>query len=179
MRSLPWALGALALGGLCCGSEDAPPPASTPPAEATPLRPLAAHESARDSLPPGHPPFEGGPRAAPPLEGLGVSGVIEVAPRFKAQEAPGVALFVIARSASDHHILAVRKEAGPHFPFSFRISGADKMMEGTDFAGPLEITARLSKSGEAMPSSGDLEGVTRGISAGAEGVRITLDTLRP
>jgi cytochrome c-type biogenesis protein CcmH len=90
-----------------------------------------------------------------------------------------VALFVIARSASDHHILAVRKEAEPHFPFSFRISGADRMVEGTDFAGPLDVTARLSKSGEAMPSSGDLEGVARGISPGAEGVRITLDTLRP
>jgi cytochrome c-type biogenesis protein CcmH len=113
----------------------------------------------------------------PALEGAAVSGVIDLAPRFKEQG--GVALFVIARSATEHQILAVRKEERPQFPFSFRISGADQMVQGTAFAGPLDITARLSKSGEAMPSKGDLEGVARGVSPPKEGVRILLDTQRP
>jgi cytochrome c-type biogenesis protein CcmH len=87
-------------------------------------------------------------------------------------------LFLIARSAETHEILAVRKEQGVVFPFAFHISGADAMVEGTSFKGTLDITARLSRSGEAMPGPGDIEGVLRGVSSSAQGVALTLDTLR-
>jgi cytochrome c-type biogenesis protein CcmH len=87
-------------------------------------------------------------------------------------------LFLIARSAESREILAVRKEVGAEFPFSFHLSAADAMTEGTSFSGTLEITARLSKTGEAMPNPGDLEGIARNVPASARGVAITLDTVR-
>jgi hypothetical protein len=64
------------------------------------------------------------------------------------------------------------------FPFSFRLSAADAMVAGTPFKGPLDITARLSKSGDAVAAKGDLEGVARGIDVGAKDVKVTIDRVR-
>ena len=86
-------------------------------------------------------------------------------------------LATIAARLADRRIVAVRREDAASFPFAFRISGADAMMEGTTFAGPLEITARLSRSGDAVAARGDLEGVARGVAVGAKDARITLDTV--
>lgn len=157
----------LLLLAVSCSREDAP---RSPPPETMGLRPLSAH----------------GDKAAPPEETRvgesteegAVSGTIEVASRYQARVMPGATLFVVARNAASHQILAVLKESDVHFPFPFRISGANAMTEGTSFTGPLDITARISKTGEALPSSGDLEGTVRALSASAKGVRITIDTVR-
>jgi len=45
--------------------------------------------------------------------------------------------------------------------------------------GTVVIVARLSKSGQAMPQSGDLEGMSQPVSPGAEGVAIVIDRERP
>lgn len=105
-----------------------------------------------------------------------MAGSVDVAPSLRAHATGGV-LFVIARSGPDRRIVAVRREDGITFPFRFGISGADAMFAGTTFAGPLEITARLSRSGDAVAAKGDVEGVVRGIAVGARDVNITLDTV--
>jgi len=154
----------------CGGDEprEAPPP---PPAKAAGIRPLTAHG---EEAPSGESPQS--PALAP--AGEGVSGTVEVAPGLKTLVPPRAVLFLIARSAETHQIVAVRKEVEFVLPFSFQISGRDAMMEGTSFSGPLEITARLSKTGEALPSAGDIEGVARGVAPNARGLVITLDALR-
>ena len=48
------------------------------------------------------------------------------------------------------------------FPHSFQISAADQMMEGTAFTGPFDVTARISRTGDAIPGKGDLEGTVKG-----------------
>jgi hypothetical protein len=105
-----------------------------------------------------------------------VAGTIAVAPTLRARATGGV-LFVIARSAADRRILAVRREDNVTFPFQFRISGRDAMIAGTTFAGPLDVTARLSKSGDAVAAKGDIEGTARGVAVGAKDVKVTLDTV--
>jgi len=45
--------------------------------------------------------------------------------------------------------------------------------------GMVVIVARLSKSGQAMAQSGDLEGVSQPVKPGAEGVTIVIDHERP
>jgi hypothetical protein len=75
-------------------------------------------------------------------------------------------------------ILAVRREDNVTFPFKFQVSGRDAMIAGTTFAGPLTLTARLSKSGDAVAAKGDLEGTARGVAVGATDVKVTLDTVK-
>ncbi len=160
--------------------------AATPtpsPVEGGRLKPLTSRDDAppaaqagpTQGLPPGHPPVAGAPSGAP-ASGDAVSGTVAIAPRLKDRQ--GRALFIIARSAGGGQILAVRKEEAVRFPAGFRISGGDAMVEGTAFVGPFDITARLSKTGDAMPGAGDVEGSAKGVAAGAKDVTIVLDTVR-
>ena len=128
------------------------------------------------ALPPGHPAVDAAPPAAGTAGTESVAGTIAVAPSLKARATGGV-LFVIARSAASKQIVAVRREEVAGFPVPFRISGADAMFAGTAFAGPLDLTARLSKSGDAVAAKGDVEGVVRGVNVGESKVQITLDTV--
>jgi len=137
--------------------------------------PPAAQPGPTQGLPPGHPPMAGAPTVAP-ASGEAVSGTVAIAPRLKDRQ--GRALFIIARSAGSGQILAVRKEEDFRFPASFRISGVDAMVEGTAFVGPFDITARLSKTGDAMPGAGDVEGSAKAVAAGVKDVAIVLDTVR-
>jgi hypothetical protein len=52
------------------------------------------------------------------------------------------------------------------------------MMEGTAFTGPFDVTARISRTGDAIPGKGDLEGTVKGVAADARGVSITIDSVR-
>lgn len=89
----------------------------------------------------------------------------------------GAALYIIARNKAGQ-IAAVRKQEHPSFPLAFTISAADAMIEGTSFEGPLSLTARLSRSGDAIPAQGDVEGVASGVAIGASDVAIVLDSVR-
>lgn len=173
-----WLALACALLSACRAQEPARRAPSQQPTSG--LRPLtsrdegAAHAlppaGAAASLPPGHPPT---------AAGEGVSGTIAISPALRARQAATDTLFIVARSAGGGQVVAVRKEDDSRLPRPFRISAADVMVSGTPFAGPFDITARLSKSGDAIPAPGDLEGTARGVAAGAKDVVITLDRVRP
>lgn len=146
-----------------CGDRRAADPAPPPTTVVATIAPA--------SLPSGHPPIE---RTA----AGGISGTVTVAPAVADAAREGRALFVIARSGEDRRIVAVRKIDGPTFPFAFALSPEDAMSHGTAFAGPLEVTVRLSRSGDAAPAAGDVEGVAPAVAPDAKDVRIELRTLR-
>jgi cytochrome c-type biogenesis protein CcmH len=169
-----------------CGGEKAPSPG--PPPSAAPgrggLRPLTSRDIAPEprpgppqGLPPGHPPIGGGA----PQTGAGdrpVSGTLTLSPGLASRAAAARALFIVARDSATQQIVAVRKEQEIRFPLRFSISGEDAMTKGTGFTGPFDLTARLSKTGDAAPGAGDVEGQAKGVKAGASGVAITLDRVR-
>jgi hypothetical protein len=189
------AVGACLIAGaaLSCQREKPLPPAETESAPSSSLRPLTSRDrsgpaesaapaapAADSSLPPGHPPIDAAPPAGAHADTGSdtgsVAGTITVAPALQSRAAGGV-LFVIARSGAERRIVAVRREDNVTFPFKFGISGRDAMIAGTSFAGPLELTVRLSKSGDAVAAKGDLEGTARGVAVGATDVKVTLDTV--
>jgi cytochrome c-type biogenesis protein CcmH len=177
----PLAMALLAvLGAGAC--KRSPPPQSappSPPASEGGLRPLTSRDG-EAALPPGHPPVGG--RASGPLlpadEASNVTGTLTVAPSLQPRLAPTDVLYVIARNARTNAVVAVRREQDVRFPRSFQISAADQMMEGTTFSGPFDITARVSRTGDAIPGKGDLEGTAKGVAVGARGVSITIDSVR-
>jgi hypothetical protein len=154
---------------------DAPP--SMPSGHASvghpsPGHPPAGHPSTGPMLPHGHPPVGAS-------DGEGVSGTVTLAPALQSKAPAGAALYLIARSTKDKRIVAVQKEDAATFPRAFELSANDAMTEGTAFEGTLEITARLSRTGDAAPAAGDLEGRVAGVPAGSRAVRVQLDTVRP
>jgi cytochrome c-type biogenesis protein CcmH len=148
----------------------------------------AAPADASAPLPPGHPPVEGTPLPAPPLPAghppLGepapgatssrITGIIALSPRLTV--GPSDILYVMAKKGPA--TLAVRRVEKPSFPFAFEISGSDAMMSGGSFEGPVDIVARVSRTGDAIPAKGDLEGTAKDVKVPAKDVKLTIDSVR-
>jgi cytochrome c-type biogenesis protein CcmH len=66
-------------------------------------------------------------------------------------------------------------------PFTFRLDDSTSPMPSRKLsgAGQVVIVARLSKSGQAMPQSGDLEGMSQPMKAGARQIAVVIDRERP
>jgi cytochrome c-type biogenesis protein CcmH len=142
---------------------------------------VAAPGAAEVSLPPGHPPIGARPAAAPlraaqPASAGSITGRIVLSAQLKGQVSPSDVLYIMAKKGGA--TLAVRREANVRLPFAFEISGGHAMMAGTGFEGPLDVVARLSKTGDAIPSTGDLEGVARSVPVPARGITVTIDRVR-
>jgi hypothetical protein len=203
----PCALPLLVVLAACGGSSAPPPPVATatPSRTADDLRPMSSRDSGQPAtagptsapgpvdsnaaLPPGHPPLEGTPATAAPLPAghppIGepaagaksagtIAGTISLAPRLKAN--PADVLYVMAKKGTA--TLAVKRVEKPSFPFPFEISGGDAMMAGGSFEGPVDVVARLSRTGDAIPAKGDLEGVARNVKVPSTAVKLTIDTIR-
>jgi uncharacterized lipoprotein YbaY len=119
----------------------------------------------------------GTPGATAEASGAPVSGTVRVADSLRGSLRPGAVLFIIARRGGGGPPLAVKRIASPQFPLSFTLGPDDRMIEGTPFAGPISLSARLDGDGNAMSRSpGDLQGSARApVSPGAQGVEIVLD----
>jgi cytochrome c-type biogenesis protein CcmH len=158
-------------------------------APAAPTGAPAGPVDASAPLPPGHPPVQGAPTQAaalpsghPPIgepapgarSAGSIDGTITLSPSLKV--GPSDVLYVMAKKGTS--TLAVRRVEKPSFPFAFEISGGDAMMGGAAFAGPVDVVARVSRTGDAIPAKGDLEGVAKGVGVPAKNVRLTIDTVR-
>jgi hypothetical protein len=191
----------LALATLSCGGASTPPPpvaaASPTPGGTGGLRPLSSRETVpagpqatggttpaglqgpEATLPPGHPPIgEADPHGNVPggtaRSAGSIVGTITLSPRLQAN--PTDVLYVMAKKGAA--TLAVRRIDKPTFPFAFEISGGDSMMAGVAFEGPVDVVARLSRTGDAIPAKGDLEGVARGVGIPATNVKLAIDSVR-
>jgi hypothetical protein len=85
-------------------------------------------------------------------------------------------LYVMAKK--DGSTLAVLRAEAPSFPFAFELSKANAMVSGIALEGPVDIVARVSRTGDAIASPGDLEGTTTGVAVPATRVDVTIDRVR-
>jgi cytochrome c-type biogenesis protein CcmH len=123
-------------------------------------------------LPAGHPPI-GEP--APGAKSAGsLAGTIALSPKLTVR--PSDVLYVMAKKGTA--TLAVKRVDKPSFPFAFEISGGDAMMGGGSFEGPVDVVARVSRTGDAIPAKGDLEGVAKSVRVPSKSVQLTIDTVR-
>lgn len=84
---------------------------------------------------------------------------IELDDAVRDRLAPGDTLFVFVRSANGGPPLAIKRIAATTFPVEVVLSQADRMLDGVqmEIGADVSIGARVSKSGQAQPQSGDLE----------------------
>jgi hypothetical protein len=112
----------------------------------------------------------------PPGSVRGITGTIVLSPTLVGRVASTDVLYIMARRGSA--TLAVRREEGVRFPFPFEISGGDAMVAGVVLEGKVDVVARLSKTGDATASKGDLEGVRGSVAVPARDVTVTIDRVR-
>jgi cytochrome c-type biogenesis protein CcmH len=111
-----------------------------------------------------------------------ISGTVTVAPSLAGKGSSTDTLFVFAREVNGPPMpVAIVRATKKDLPFTFRLDDSTGMMPSRKLSdvGTVVIVARLSKSGKAMPESGDLEGMSQPVKAGADGITIVIDRERP
>jgi hypothetical protein len=95
------------------------------------------------------------------VEGSRISGTVQIAPNLAASATPGTTLFIYATDpAAPGPPLAVLRLRVERWPVSFVLDDADAMIPGRNLSASkrIQLEARISPSGEALPRPGDLVG---------------------
>lgn len=121
-----------------------------------------------------------------PLAGSGagarLTGVVQLAGPLAAQAAPGDTVFVFARAAEGPRMpLAILKMRVSDLPLNFTLDDSTAMspqMKLSNFPRVI-VGARISRSGDAMPRSGDLVGQLGPVDNVAGKLVVTIDAVQP
>ncbi len=112
-----------------------------------------------------------------------LSGTVQIDANIVKDVAPGDAVFIFARAPEGgpkFPLVVVRKQV-QDLPLQFSFDDSNSMMPNSklsDFK-QVVLTARISKSGNAMPAAGDWEGTAGTVTVGATGIKIVINQKRP
>lgn len=120
-------------------------------------------------------------QASPAAASGGIALQLAVAPALAGQVPAGATLFVIARRGDAGPPLAVIRRGAAELPLSLTLTDGDAMLPGMSLSGggPLTLLARVSKSGQPTPQSGDLYGEVGYDFASTGPVSLTIDQIVP
>jgi cytochrome c-type biogenesis protein CcmH len=111
-----------------------------------------------------------------------VSGIVVLDSSLKDKASPSDTLFIFARAATGPRMpLAIIRTTVSELPLDFTLDDSMAMnpqMKMSRFK-QVVVGARISKSGNAMPQSGDLAGASNAIPLGTEGLTITISNVTP
>lgn len=119
------------------------------------------------------------------VAGGGISGTVSLAPALAARAAPGDTVFIFARAAANDRNdqgsrmpLAIARKKVSDLPAKFTLDDSMAMSPGAKLSGAAQVIvgARVSKSGDAMPRPGDLQGVTKPVNNSAQNLALVIDT---
>jgi cytochrome c-type biogenesis protein CcmH len=109
----------------------------------------------------------------------GVSGTVSLAPGLAGKAAPGDTVFIFARAAEGPRMpLAILRKKVSDLPVAFTLDDSSAMSPAARLSGTLQVIigARISKSGDAMPQPGDLQGLSKPVNNAVKDVALVIDT---
>jgi hypothetical protein len=123
----------------------------------------AARKHVRTSTNSASPPVGGNAQEGWPMGSPGsrVFGTVQIDDKLASLAAPGTTLFIYATdTASPGPPLAVLRLRVEHWPVTFVLDDADAMIPGRNLSSvkSIQLEARISPNGEALPAPGDLVG---------------------
>jgi hypothetical protein len=108
-----------------------------------------------------------------------ISGTVEITSKLASHAAAGATLFIYAKQPNaPGPPLAVLRMRAERWPVTFTLNDANAMVPGRNLsnAQDVQIEARISRSGDALPQSGDLVGSVTGVNPrGGHPVKISID----
>lgn len=119
--------------------------------------------------------------AAAPATGR-ISGKVALSPALKTRVAPTDTVFIFARAADGPRMpLAIARKQVKDLPAEFALDDSMAMAPNMTLSSvpAVVVGARISRSGNATPQSGDLEGLSRPVKVGATGVAVVIDSTLP
>ncbi len=111
-----------------------------------------------------------------------VSGTVTLDSSLTEKVAPDDTLFVFARASQGPKMpLAILRLHVKDLPVSFKLDDNMAMTPAMKLSSfpKVVVGARISKTGQAIPSSGDLEGYSSPVKIGEENISITIDHVVP
>ena len=117
---------------------------------------------------------------APAASAASLQGTVTLDPKLRGKVSPGDTVFVLARPAAGSKMpLAVLRTTVEKLPYSFTLDDSMAMAAGATISSHAKVVvvARVSKSGNAAPQKGDVEGVSAPVAPGASGVKVALSRL--
>lgn len=111
-----------------------------------------------------------------------ITGTVSLSAALKAKAAPSDTVFVLARAAQGPKMpLAILRKQVKDLPLQFTLDDSMAMapqMKLSNFD-EVVVVARISKSGNAMPEPGDLQGMSNPLKPGSSGIKISIDAVVP
>jgi cytochrome c-type biogenesis protein CcmH len=111
-----------------------------------------------------------------------ISGKVGLAPALASQVSPDDTVFIFARPAQGPRMpLAVLRKQVKDLPVSFTLDDSLAMAPTAKISDhtSVVVSARISKSGNAVPQPGDLLGQAAPVAPGARGVQVTISEAVP
>jgi cytochrome c-type biogenesis protein CcmH len=111
-----------------------------------------------------------------------IAGTVRLSPSIAARASPEDTVFIFARATEGPRMpLAILRRQVRDLPASFALDDSLAMAPTLRLSGFREVVvgARVSRSGNAMPQAGDLEGTVRPVRVGATNVEIVIDAAVP
>lgn len=111
-----------------------------------------------------------------------VQARITLAPALAARAAPGDTLFIFARSPQGGRApLALQRRQVQDLPLDITLDDSMAMSPAMRLStvSQVVVVARISKSGNAMPQPGDLQGLSPVVAVGARGLQLQINEVLP
>jgi cytochrome c-type biogenesis protein CcmH len=109
-----------------------------------------------------------------------LKGTVALSSKLKAKAAPDDTVFIFARAAEGPPMpLAVLRKRVRDLPLEFALDDSMAMAPGMRLSGfpRVVVAARISRSGDAAPKPGDLQGSSAPVANDAGSVTIVIDSV--
>jgi len=107
-----------------------------------------------------------------------LAGTVSLSPKLKGRASPDDTVFIFARAAEGPRVpLAVLRKKVSELPAVFTLDDSMAMAPGMSLSkfSQVVVGARISKSGNAIPQEGDLEGASAVVANDAAGIKVVID----
>ena len=130
-------------------------------------------------------------QAAPKLSGApvasavaqpGIQGTVSLSPALAGKLAPDDTVFIFARASSGPRMpLAILKRKASELPITFKLDDSTAMSDEMKLSkfDQVVVGARVSRTGNAMPQSGDLVGQSAVVKVDGSKLTLLIDTVQP
>ena len=118
----------------------------------------------------------------PAVAAVNIQGVVSLSPALKSKVAPDDTVFIFSRAALGPRMpLAILKRKASELPITFTLDDSTAMADEFKLS-KFELVivgARVSKSGNALPQSGDLIGQSTSVKTGGSKLTLVIDGVQP
>ena len=128
------------------------------------------------------PPAKADAKSTAGSAGASVDGIVALSRELAAKTSPTDSVFVFARAAEGPRMpLAVMRFQVKDLPAKFHLDDSMAMSPAAKLSNYPEVIigARVSKSANATPQAGDLQGTSKPVKLGADGVAVLIDQVVP